>query len=292
MPEFRTDSLATPERRERVYALLDLAFPGIGECIPRMEPLAAAWHEVSTAFVLWEGDTPVAHVGVLEIDLVVEDQPLRAQGIHAVCTHPRYRGRGYARELLERALGFCDSRGERCLLFADVPALYEKFDFRTLPQTEFSTGVGPVANHGPGFRPIDPQRDLPLLRRMLGQREPVSHVLGCVRTEQLFFCNLVLKELGLERIYRAEGLDAFVVFGRQADALVLLDVVARELPTLEQVLERVGRIVGEVRFGFTPDRLGEIGSLRHRPLEGDVFMIRGRWPAVTRPFRYPLLARC
>jgi len=282
--QFETDSFATPARRTQVYRLLGTAFGGMDSAIPKMEPLGAVWHELSTPFVIWKDGEPVSHVGVLEIDLVVEGESLRVPGIHAVCTHPDHRGRGHARELMERALVHIDARFETSILFADVPAMYEKFGYRTLPQSRFTASV--QSERGRGFEPF---RDVRRIHEMLAVREPVSNVLGCVRTEYMFFCDLLLAGLGLESVYHAADLVAVVVYRVDDGVLNLFDVVARELPSLEQILNRVDAPIREIRFGFTPDRFGEADA---SPLEDDIFMVRGPWPKSDQPFRFPYLAHC
>jgi len=230
-------------------------------------------------------------VGILEIDLSSGGHEFRVPGIHAVCTHPDHRGRGYARELTERALEHCDARFGTSVLFADVPEMYAKFGFRTLAQRSFRAAVGPIATR-PGFRPVDPERELDALHAMLGEREPVSNVLGCVRTEYMFFCDLLLASLGFENVYYAEDLDAFAVYRIRNGMLTLFDVVARTVPTLRAILERIDEPVREVRFGFVPDRLDVEGSVLTSLLADDIFMVRGPWPGSPHPFRFPFMAHC
>jgi len=289
--QFDPASYATPEKRARVYELLDIAFPGLGASIPRMEPLGAAWHENSTPFVLWEGNQPVAHVGVLEIELSSGDDTFRVPGLHAVCTHPEHRGKGLARQLMESALVHCDERFDTAVLFADVPAMYAKFGFRTLDQRAFRIAVQPVDTHD-GFRPVTPERDLVALHAILAEREPVSRVLGCVRTEYMFFCDLLIAGLGFEHIHYAEDLDAYVVGRVQGETLFLLDVVARRMPSLRALLEHLDRPIREVRFGFVPDQLEVGATVVTTSLADDIFMVRGPWPGPPAPFRFPFMAHC
>jgi hypothetical protein len=105
----------------------------------------------------------------------------------------------------------------------------------------------------------------------------------------MFFCDLLLAGLGLESVYYAADLDAVAVYRVDGGVLILFDVVARELPSLEQMLERVDAPIHEVRFGFTPDRFVEANA---SPLEDDIFMVRGPWPGSDQPFRFPYLAHC
>jgi len=271
-----------------LYELLDAGFPGLKDSIRRMAPLGCEWSGTSTPFVAYDGDRPIAHAGVLEIDLVVEGRPLRVPGIHAVCTHPDHRGRGHARSVIERALAHVDERYGTSILFADVPAMYERFGFRILPQSSFRAPVDPVA---PAAVPLRPCDDVDHLQAALRDRAPVSERLGCVGSGYLFAADLVLTRLGLESVHYSADLDAYLVFRIQDGALTLYDVVAREIPPLREILARVGSPAQSVRFTFTPDRFDPPG-LEVEPYPEDLLMVRGPWPELRGPFEFPLLAHC
>ena len=56
---------------ERLFPLLETAFPGISGAKQHAGTLGAPWEAASTPFVYLEGGVAISHVGVLEIPLVV-----------------------------------------------------------------------------------------------------------------------------------------------------------------------------------------------------------------------------
>src|SRR5262249_28540546 len=133
---------------------------------------------------------PVSHVGVLEIPMMLEGREVRAGGIHAVCTHPDFRGRGLYKALMSEVMRWCHNRYQTLVLTTSQPFLYEPFGFRVMPECRFVrllTGTPP----GRGLRTLDFGRaqDIALLRRVLPEREPVSLSLGVVREQAVFAFN-------------------------------------------------------------------------------------------------------
>ncbi len=60
--------------------------------------------------------------------------PRKVFGIGSVVTPPRFRGHGYASEMLMHCLRMADLSTDIVLLYSDVdPAFYERFAFRALP---------------------------------------------------------------------------------------------------------------------------------------------------------------
>ena len=91
-----------PGLREQVFALMDVAFPGLAAHARALEPFGLRWDQVSTPFLLADGDQLVGHVGVLEMPLVIDGQAVSVGGVHTVCTHPEHRRRGYFRLLMNQ----------------------------------------------------------------------------------------------------------------------------------------------------------------------------------------------
>jgi predicted acetyltransferase len=55
-------------------------------------------------------------------------------GIHAVATDPRFRRRGYYRQIMQEVLDYCSGKYETLVLITESPALYESFGFRIIPE--------------------------------------------------------------------------------------------------------------------------------------------------------------
>ena len=130
-----------PGLLERVFSLLDLAFPGLPAHARALEPFGLRWDRVSTPFLLTDDDRPVTHIGVLEVPMVLDGCETLVGGIHAVCTHPDHRRHGYFRLVMNEALAWCGERYATVILMAGNPELYEPFGFHVVRESRF---VGPV----------------------------------------------------------------------------------------------------------------------------------------------------
>ena len=300
MYEFRDSPLTDAHERRKVFALLDAIFPGIARTTEAMDRYGCPWHECSMPFVCWSEGMPVAHVGVLEIPLVVQGQEMTVAGLHAVCTDPEHRRRGLARQLLERALSYVDGKFAASLLFADDPRIYEGHGFRVAPQSRFACDLdlmpqgaesgGELSADG-GFRRADLASDDARFAELLERRVPVSRRLGSLRSDYLAHANLELGGL-VDALWYCDELDAFAVFARQDCALMLFDVIARRLPAIDELVARIDPAIRVLRFGFTPELFVPQAKLTIEELPDDTLMLRGDWPDFDRPIRFPYLAHC
>lgn len=289
-PPFRRAFADDPSLCRRVFALLDLAF---GEDLSGQERaarrLGLRWEDVSTPFCRFERGELVAHVGVLALPLVVNGRPLRAGGIHAVATHPGRRRRGLYRSVMEEALAWCGPRFDALELCTVQPELYEPFGFRVLREERF-VGPGPGAPGRAGLRVLDygDPGDVALLHRLLAERTPVSQRLGVDGGAAVLLFDEARRPL-----HFAPDLDAVLSLELDAGALRLFDVVAREIPSLSEILARIPAAPARVEVYFAPDRLAAPG-LRAEPhvLNGsEVFMVRGPFPEPAGPAMLPRTGR-
>src|SRR6185295_16167795 len=67
-------------------------WPKILPAVALADSLGFSWAEVSTPFVHYAGDRAVAHVGVIELPLVIGGRQRMVASIHGVCTDPDHRG--------------------------------------------------------------------------------------------------------------------------------------------------------------------------------------------------------
>jgi hypothetical protein len=94
----------------------------------------------------------------------------------------------------------------------------------------------------------------------------------------------------LEKLYLMEDLDAVVVFEVKEKTLKLYDVLAVELPTIEDICTRVPSSIEKVEIHFCPDRFT---TLQFKPvlLESQyVLMVRGPFSIEGEYFRFPITA--
>lgn len=280
-----------PRLRRRVYDLLDTSFHRLSERIRIATEAGAPWHEISTAFVAWDGELAVAHAGVLSIPMVVEGERRTVAGVHAVCTRPEYRGRGLMRQVMEEALAHVDEHFDAALLDGE-PGLYTRYGFRFAPERVFVVRPPPLPSRRPARRlSIGSDEDRALAWRLLEGREPVSDKLAPVDPGWLLVTDEALASFGFSRLYHAEDLDALLAFDHRGRTLRLLDVAAPALPSLAELLATVPAPFEEVEVHFTPDKVWD-GPLSTRdPHPDDTLMLRGDLDP-TGDFILSPLARC
>ncbi len=284
----RHDYSKDPTLLSRVFELYEHPWPGMTARAEGARGWGMRW-EVSTPFLVCEGSRVISHVGVLEMNLVVNGRPMLVGGIHAVATHPDHRLRGHSRALMEEALAWCDERYGTLLLTGE-PVLYDRYGFRSVPEHRFAgkrRGSG-----GRGLRLLDRKSaaDGELLLRLLDTRAPVSERLGIVRDRAIFLFDTASWPLRY-----AEDLDALVAYSVKEGTLRLWDVVSRRMPALDAVLARIPEPFERLEVYFATDRIGGAKGLAPEPHPlglDDHLMIRGPWPIEREPAMLPVPARC
>jgi predicted N-acetyltransferase YhbS len=284
---FRRSYADDADLGDRIFDLLETWFKGIGNRRRAAAQLGSLWDDCSTPFVREKNGRIVSHVGLLEMPYVIKGERRQLGGVHAVCTLESERRQGHFRRIMEELLEFCDGRFETLVLGTENPEYYEPFGFRVIPEHRFVASVSSPGG-GDGFRPIDATRrsDLELLDRLLSERAPVSKLVGVVDEHNVFKFSQ-----GTEGLYYSQALDCFAVFAIEGARLVLSDVVARELPSLEVLLSQLAPPVEEVEFHFSPDGFDVDARPELFRFDRDCYMVRGPFAAEGEAFMVPPPAR-
>lgn len=274
MPLYRQSFVDCPGLAERLLDLISLVFRGFRESLETATRCGLLWEEVSTPFVRFEAGRPVSHVGVLEMPLVLDGHEVAVGGVHAVCTHPEFRRRGYYRSVMEEALGWCDQRYETLILTTDQPWLYEAFGFRVVAEHRFvgtwSEAVPLPSSTTGRWRELslDDAGSLDRLHRLLMERAPVSRRLGVVREMPVFLFNEMSRPL--QYLHEQDWVAAFQV---ENTTLRLFDIAARQMPALREIISRVGQPVQRIEVYFAPDQLDADLSPEPHTLGGDDYLL-------------------
>jgi predicted N-acetyltransferase YhbS len=282
---YRRSYAQDPTLADRIFGLLETWFTGISK--PRAEAarLGSLWDDCSTPFVHEKDGQVVSHVGLLEMSYVIQGQRHQLGGVHGVCTLESERRRGHFRRLMEELLDFCDGRFDTLELGTENPEYYDPFGFRVVPEYRFIARADSPAGRG-GFRAFDAKRDLQVLDRLLDERTPVSNRVGVIEERDVFkFSN------GCDGLHYSEALDCFAVFELEGRRLALSDVVARELPSIDELLAEIESPTDEVEFHFSPDRFDVDARPEIFRYDSDCYMVRGPFEAEGRPFMVPPPAR-
>ena len=240
----------------RLLALLGRVWPRVPSAIACAERLGFSWAAVSTPFAHYEDDRAVAHVGVIELPLVIGGRRRTVASIHAVCTDADRRRRGHAGALLQAALAHCRPRYETVVLTTHIAEFYARYGFRPVREHVFTRSVSTGAASA-GGRPLrDTTEDARLLARLLAARTPVSERLGSLEAGTVFAFALLLTWRDFARAYHHAGLDVVTVHEVMGRTLILYDVVGATVPPLPALLGAIGAPVDRVVTLFAPDRLG------------------------------------
>lgn len=288
---YRRSYADDPGLLEQVFSLLDLAFPGLPAHARALEPLGLRWDQISTPFLVTDGNQPVAHVGVLEVPMILDGCERLVGGIHAVCTKPNHRRRGYFRLAMDEALAWCDERYATALLIGGDSELYEPFGFRLVRESRFVAPAYRSANTPDRRRlrrlDLDQPADLRLLHRLLDERAPVSRRVGVVRERGVFLFTQATQTMSY-----AEDLDAILCLKIVDATLRLYDLVAIRIPTLQEVIERINSPLKRVEVYFTPDQLDAPLDPEPHIVDGDsLLMVRGEFPGPQNDVMLPSTAR-
>ncbi len=278
-----------PGFRERVIGTLATVFPWFPDWEGAARTSGMLWEKCSTPFVRESDGLLTAHAGILEIPVVIAGEERVVAGLHAVATRPEHQRRGYMRDCVERALAFADERYETVILTCETPEIYARFGFRVVPEFRFTCDAPPPCGAA-AHRDLDKSdaADLDFLQTLLLERAPVSERLGVVRERDVFLFDTASRTL---QIFPELG--AVVWMRRRDDVLLLDDVVARNMPTLAQLLAQLDGPVSKVITDFAPDRLDAPFRAEQRLFHGEEYlMARGPFLADGVEVALPRSGRC
>jgi N-acetylglutamate synthase-like GNAT family acetyltransferase len=279
-----------PVLSEGLFDLLDTVFPGVRRVAQNAKALGAPWESVSTPFVCFDSGRVVAHVGVIELSLVVLGQSTTVGTIHGVATHPQYRHRGYYRQLMEEVLQHCEPRYGTLILTTEHPEYFLPFGFRVVQEHLFtvqcnSTGIA----HGCRLVNTQDVADVAMLHRLLEARKPVSTVVGVVKDKAVFCFNE-----GSRPLYYAPDLDVLICLELERTWLKLFDIVGANIPPLATILDQIPQPITEVAICFSADCLAVEAQANPYVFDHDgpsYLMVRGPFAAEGQTFTLPRSAR-
>jgi GNAT superfamily N-acetyltransferase len=245
----------------------------------------------------WSGDyvphslmidgTMAANVSVNRMRLVLEGVETDGFQIGTVMTRPEFRGRGYARRLMEIALETIPHAAPVFLLANDsVMDFYPRFGFEPCPQHDFRFMLPhPYSSPGDG-RVLDPHdpSDAAILLDLCARRVSVSHIFGARNAGYL----AAFYALNGRQLRHVPEIDAILVTTQREDVLHIFDIIAPKTPSLYEILRHTPcERVGGIAIHFPPDRiLPRCPAIEQA--DSELFVLhRGRFP--KSPFCVPAL---
>lgn len=217
------------------------------------------WDPDYVPFAFFDGDTVVALSCIYVMDMRIRGEWRRAAQFSSVGTLPDYRMRGLNAELTRRAVEWIREQGLRgTFLFSDDDAtgFYAKQGF--VERSEWKHRVMVRSVPRPAHRLLDYDKDEDLIRRLVEDRAPVSHLLGARSPKHQLF-HLLYENAGELRY--VEDLDLFVCCEEEDGELRVYDIIGLEMAPWVEIEPRViGPRTRSVLFEITPDRLDLEGA--------------------------------
>lgn len=295
---YRASYRQDPGLCDRVFELLEVAFPGVSRGRRNGEAFGVPWELSSTPFVVRGGDRVVSHVGLLRLPLRIMGRDQVVGGVHGVATHPDFRRRGLFRGLLEELIAFAEPSLETLVLTTLHPEYFEAFGFRVIP--EWIGRASPAVTAPISSRRLDltTAADLAVVHSLIDRRAPVSDRLG-VRGEKACWGFV---EFG-STIKYAEALDVAVVAEQSGTTLRVYDVLATKMPSVDRIVGIWGEPIDQVLLFFATDAIAgpwvvepqDLGGGAEALSPGDpnwVLMARGPFAAEGERIMLPRPARC
>jgi hypothetical protein len=270
--------------------LLENSFPGISDNIVRYENLGFSW-KFSKPFLKEEKGEVISNVGLLEFSMLIESQWYKTGALHVICTQQAHRGQGFASNLIMEALDWAEQSCDFVILFTEIPKFYEKFSFRFLQEHRFHLPCKHI--HGSELlRPIIAPEDNILFRRCFEERDPLSNLVWLKDNGAIASFNSIFATYPTYwSLYYSPAIDGFISYFLEGKTLHLLDVIAKEIPSLDTILDHFPVPIDEIYFYFSPDRFTDKAIPMPYIYDKGHLMVRGAWPT-TQPFMISPLSRC
>jgi hypothetical protein len=206
------------------------------------------WDDDYSPYSYFVGDRVVASACIYTMPAIVNGEACKVAQVSGVGTLPEYRNRG---------LNFSDE---------DAIGFYRKCGFSAVSAHAAVVPLPDIAP-SPDARKLD-TRDpavLDAIFRLASVRAPTSHVFSTANPKLVIWHLLYRLR---DHAWSIPSLDAVVLMKRDAERTVVYDVLARRMPTFEQLAPYLaGAGAREAEFRFPVDALG-VPSFTLRELPG------------------------
>jgi GNAT superfamily N-acetyltransferase len=216
------------------------------------------WNDRYIPYSYADGDKIVANASVNQLDFVIEGKMYKAMQIGTVMTHPDYRKKGLAANLMNHIIEEYEGKYDFMYLFANDSVLdfYPKFGFRTTEETQYTLKDTFVRKQAP-LRKLDISipGDLELIDKIVYERVPVSNTFSTVNSGSITMYHILNVFTG--DLYFLEEQDIIIIYSKTNGTIHLFDVISKASVDIEQILGAISDSeIEEFVFHFTPDQAG------------------------------------
>lgn len=223
------------------------------------EPFYASgwWDDSYICHTLFDGDRAVSNVSVTTMRFMIRGREQDALQLGTVMTHPDYRGKGLAGDLMAKVTKAYEGKASFRFLFANdsVTGFYPRYGFSERPRYLFSYPFPRDTGRAGRFRLLDLEKkeDRMVLEGALFSRVPVSESFSLVTGQSIaLFHALYLLSDALLFDEEEKGI---LMAAQKGETLHLYDAAySRKIEWLSLFDRLPFRGIREAVFHFTPER--------------------------------------
>ncbi len=249
------------------------------------------WNDQYVCYSYLDNEKVIANVSASFLEVVLNGSKISAVQIGTVMTHPEYRWKGLAANLMNFVLERYQSEKELLFLFANKTVLefYPKFGFRPIKQNLFQKNIGmlKISHNRPRKLEFNNKNDLSLVLRLSSARKPVSKIFGVENAQYLLL--FYWMDVFRDDFYYLEGLDGIAVYRIEEEEIHIYDIISKTDLSFAGIIGRIASDkVKRAIFHFTPDFKDlETESIRY---EDDQFFVRTESVKIPENLMYPAIA--
>ncbi|MBS4178634.1 GNAT family N-acetyltransferase [Lederbergia citrea] len=287
--QFKRNYSKVKQDREQLYILFQEVFQ-IDPSLLRDFYERGFWNETYEPYTYFASEKAIANVSMFSMPLLVEGKIIKAAGIQSVMSHPDYRGKGLMKQLFTKMLETIDEEYDCMLLMTDNPKLYIPFGFRELQQSYFSARIFHEKKTST-LKKLDffSRDDLKLIQTLMGERQPLSRRFWPLAYDSSFYLNMYHSYFN-KNLYYSKELGAIMIFEVNEETCRLYDVIAKEIPALEELVSHIPEQFINIQCYFCPDQFKSVNWKPEAPTSKAKLMLRGDLSIINQPIKLPITA--
>ena len=214
------------------------------------------WNDNYICYSFHDEGRVVSNMSINKMTLVIEGIEKQALQIGTVMTHPDYRKRGLASQLMKEVLKDYKNQVSYIYLFGndDAKGLYLTWGFEAVQEVNYSLETLDLdpKECEQSLLDISQETDLEFLKKMVNGRQPASKEFGVIKDEhlQMFYYS---KFMG-QTLYYIKEEDVIVSYEIEEGVLHLYEVISQHPVELKKVLGCIVKSdIHKVIFYFKPD---------------------------------------
>ena len=215
----------------------------------------------------------VSNVSVNTCDMNYDGRIVKLIQLGTVMTDPDYRGRGYARMLMEKIIEDYENKVDGIYLFANdsVVDFYPKFGFRKSREFQFSKAVKIDAERTAQLVPMSEKRDWDKMVQILNKTEQNAKIYMVSNSGLYMF---YLSQFMQENTFYIADCDSYAIAEIEGDTLILHAVIGSG--AIDRVISAFGKEIKKVILAFTPN--DSTGYDKSEVVEEDTHLfVRGKF---------------